>query len=526
MTIDVQIVGQLEFRRAGELVELPSSRKARALLAYLVGTGRQCTRQALCEIFWDDRDDPLAGLRWAISRLRSHVNTDDQEVLKASRDQVWCDMSLVAVDKDTFNDLVNGEEVDEKTADKVWREVNGIPLEGIELGDHASFSIWVEGLRADYTRQRALIAKRYARDEALAWEVRDKWAERWLKAAPFSQNAAKCAFECKHYASGEPAALGLARKLTEEFALAEVEAPLFELDSGAERRKASRLSLAPSEQNIRFVRAADATTIAWASIGSPSNPPLIKAANWLNHLELDWDAPIWSPLFKRLSQTHHFIRYDERGCGLSDWDVEEISFDKFVEDLESVVEATGLERFPLLGISQGAAVSIRYAALYPERVSKLVLFGAYDQGWRHLAPPEEVREREAVMVLTETGWGMDNPIYRHMFSRTFMPDASPDELNWFDEFQRLTTSSVNAVQFLEAFSSIDVSDDLAKIECPTLVVHSRGDMRIPFATGRSIATSIRDAQLVSLESNNHLLLGSEPASNRFVELVNDFLRKD
>lgn len=191
--------------------------------------------------------------------------------------------------------------------------------------------------------------------------------------------------------------------------------------------------------------------------------------------------------------------------------------------MENVVDAAGLDRFPLLGISQGAAVSIRYAALHPERVSKLILFGAYDQGWRCDATPQQIREREAVMVLTESGWGMENPAYRQVFSQTFMPDANAEELDWFNEFQRLTTSSENAVRFLEAFSRIDVRDDLEKLQCPTLVVHSRGDMRIPFATGRALAARIPGAQLAGIESNNHLLLGRESASARFVELVRDFL---
>lgn len=220
------------------------------------------------------------------------------------------------------------------------------------------------------------------------------------------------------------------------------------------------------------------------------------------------------------------IRYDERGCGLSDWDVENIGFDEFVEDLEQVVDVAGLERFPLLGISQGAAVSIAFAAKHPERVSKLVIFGGYDTGWRYTATPDEVREREAVMVLTETGWGSDNPAYRHLFSRTFMPGANAEELAWFDEFQRLTTSPRNAVRFLEAFSTIDVRDLLAQVQCPTLVVHSRGDLRIPFATGRSIAARIPDAELVGLDSNNHLLLGREKASEEFVERVRAFLADD
>jgi pimeloyl-ACP methyl ester carboxylesterase len=156
-----------------------------------------------------------------------------------------------------------------------------------------------------------------------------------------------------------------------------------------------------------------------------------------------------------------FIRYDERGCGLSDWDVKDLSFEAFVEDLEAVADRLGLDRFPLLGISQGCAVSIEYAVRHPERVSGLVLISGYAAGWRHLASPEEQARREAVLTLTEVGWGTDNPAYRHIFSQTFMPDASAEDLAWFDEFQRQTTSPRNAARFQDAFGHIDVRDRLA-----------------------------------------------------------------
>ncbi len=175
------------------------------------------------------------------------------------------------------------------------------------------------------------------------------------------------------------------------------------------------------QQRVRFVEARDGVALAWATVGSDDQPTLVKAANWLSHLELDWEAPIWSPLFRSLARHRRLIRYDERGCGLSDWNVPEISFDTFVADLEAVVDAAGLDRFPLLGISQGASVSIEYAVRHPHRVSHLILFGGYPAGWRHLATPEEAREREAIMVLIEAGWGRDDPAYRHLFSQTFMP---------------------------------------------------------------------------------------------------------
>ena len=276
-----------------------------------------------------------------------------------------------------------------------------------------------------------------------------------------------------------------------------------------------------ARQRIQFCTAADEVRIAYASVGA--GPPLVKAANWLSHLELDWDAPIWSPLFRELARDHLFVRYDERGNGLSDWDVDEISFDVFVTDLETVIDELELERFALLGISQGGAVSIDYAVRNPERVSHLILFGAYAAGWRINATPEITKEREAVIALTETGWGQDNPAYRQIFSSTFMPSATIEELNWFNEFQRRTTSPENAARFLSAFGDIDVRHQLAKVTVPTLVIHSLGDRRMPVSIGRDIAAAIPNAEFLGLESDGHLLLGREPASQVFVDAVRKFL---
>ncbi len=282
-----------------------------------------------------------------------------------------------------------------------------------------------------------------------------------------------------------------------------------------------------AQQSVRFCKAKDGTKLAWAKVGvQKENPPLVKAANWLTHLELDWEAPIWSPLFRALAQQRCLVRYDERGCGLSDWDVADISLESFVTDLEAVVDAAGLDRFPLLGISQGASVSIEFAARHPERVSHLILFGGYAAGWRHTASPEEVREREAVMVLTEAGWGRDDPSYRHIFSQTFMPTATAEELSWFDEFQRRTTSPANAVRFLRAFADIDVRERLSTLAVPTLVLHSNGDRRIPVKTGTDLAATIPNAQFIGLDSDNHLLLGREAASSEFVKAIDWFLGAD
>lgn len=521
MHLELKTIGTFRISAQGSPLALPTSRKTRALLAYLVLSGATHSRQSLCELLWDTPDDPLAALRWSLSKLRPIANAGDIERLCADRQSIWFEPSGISSDRDKLANAIANRDCDEEEADAIWRLCEGVLLEDCELPNQASYSAWLEGQRADLSRARIRLARRFALITSLAGQLREKWAERWLREAPFSREAARCAVETKHATAGKSHAAELARMLTERFRDAELEPPA--LLERAEQGTPIP-AFVPPQQKIFFVETADGASIAWASVGDEDKPPLVKAANWLNHLELDWEAPIWSPLFHELSRHNRFIRYDERGCGLSDWGVDEISFDKFVEDLEQVVDAAGLDRFPLLGISQGAAVSIEYAARHPDRVSKLILFGTYDCGWRHVASAAEVREREAIMTLTASGWGSDNPAYRHVFSRTFMPNANPDELDWFDEFQRKTTSSRNAVRFLEAFSRIDVRHRLTEIQCPTLVVHSRGDLRIPFAIGRKIAAKIPGAQFAGIESNNHLLLGREKASQDFVSQVQNFLK--
>jgi pimeloyl-ACP methyl ester carboxylesterase len=259
-------------------------------------------------------------------------------------------------------------------------------------------------------------------------------------------------------------------------------------------------------------------------MGSVSNPPLLITANWLSHLELDWDAPFWMPLFRDLAKNFHIVRYDGRGYGVSTWDAPDIGLDAFVADLRTVADAAGLERFALLGISPGAAVSIEFAARHPERVSHLILCGSYVAGWRHIESAEEAREREAILLLAEAGWARNNRTYRTLFSHGFLPNATAAEKRWFDDFQRRTTSAKNAMRLLDAFTSFDVRERLPQLTTPTLVIHSRGDTRVPVATARETAKQIPGAELLELASNNHLLLGREPAAADFLRAVRRFLK--
>lgn len=272
---------------------------------------------------------------------------------------------------------------------------------------------------------------------------------------------------------------------------------------------------------VRFTRSKDGTTLAWTRSGE--GPPLVKAANWLTHLKLDWESPVWRHWLRELSRDQTLVRYDERGCGLSDREVADLSFDRWVEDLEAVVDAAGLDRFSLLGISQGGPVGIVYAARHPERVERLVIYGSYVVGWKHRGSPEFRRREEALIQLISDGWGRDNPAFRQVFTSMFLPEGTPEQIDWFNELQRETTSPEIAVRLEHEFGDIDVRQELERVRCPTLVLHARNDEVVPFEAGRALAARIPGARFVPLDSPNHVLLDGEPAWDRFVAEVRSFL---
>ncbi|MFQ5974363.1 MAG: alpha/beta fold hydrolase [Alphaproteobacteria bacterium] len=277
-------------------------------------------------------------------------------------------------------------------------------------------------------------------------------------------------------------------------------------------------------QEIRFCTTSDDVQIAYATVGR--GPPLVKTANWLNHLEYDWKSPVWQHLLEELAMDHLFVRYDERGNGLSDWDIDEQSLDAWVNDLETVVDTVGLERFALLGISQGCAVSINYAARHPERLTHLVLYGGYARGRGKRGSPGMTERVEALITLIRLGWGQENPAFRQIFTSLFIPGGTPEQAQWFNDLQRISTSPENAARLLQAFQHIDVSHLLSEIATPTLVLHCRDDAAVPFQEGRRMAAMIPGARFVALEGRNHLILKDEPAWPRFLEEVRKFLDTD
>jgi len=283
----------------------------------------------------------------------------------------------------------------------------------------------------------------------------------------------------------------------------------------------SAASTAKARQEIRYCTTSDGVRLAYATTGS--GPPLVKASNWLTHLDFEWGSPIWRHWYTALSRHHRLVRYDERGNGMSQRDVPDVSFDTWVRDLETVVDAAGLDRFPLLGISRGGAIAIAYAVKHPERVTQLVLYGAFAVGVNHYGTPEQIEARRAFTSLVRLGWGLNNPAFCKTFTCRFLPEATPEHEKWFDELQRVSTSPENAARLMERDGDIDVRPLLSQVRTPTLVIHCDHDHAVVPERGRLLAASIPGARYVSLPSANHLMLEEEPAWALFLEELGLFL---
>jgi pimeloyl-ACP methyl ester carboxylesterase/DNA-binding CsgD family transcriptional regulator len=275
-------------------------------------------------------------------------------------------------------------------------------------------------------------------------------------------------------------------------------------------------------QDIRFTQSADGTRLAYAVHGR--GYPLVRAAHWLTNIGEDWQTPVWRPWFDALGARYRFHRYDSRGCGLSDREATEASLDVLVADLEAVVDAAKLDRFALLGTSQGGALSIAYAVKHPERVSHIVLLGAFARGpLRRTPTPEAKAGLQAEIKMIEVGWGQDNPAYRQLFTNLMFPGATAEQARSFNELQRMSCSPRQAAHIVSSFSDIDASPYLARVACPTLVLHTRGDMCAPFDEGLFLASSIPGARLVPLETRSHVPMPGEPSFARVIEEIEAFV---
>jgi pimeloyl-ACP methyl ester carboxylesterase/DNA-binding CsgD family transcriptional regulator len=277
---------------------------------------------------------------------------------------------------------------------------------------------------------------------------------------------------------------------------------------------------AKPRQTIRYVSASDGVKLAWAEIGA--GPPLVKAATWLTHLEYDLESPVWQHWTRFLADHFRYIRYDERGCGMSDWNVNDLSLDRRVSDLEAVVDAAGIdEPFALLGMSQGGSVCVGYAVRHPERVSRIILCGGYARGALKRSDAEATKLFAAIVDLAKL-WGSDNFSFRQIFTSRFIPEGTNEQLQWFNDLCLKTVSPEMAPTILRARAETDVTPLLPRLTTPTLILHAREDGVVPLSEGRTLATGIPGAQFIELESRNHVLLAHEPAWARFKEAVLDF----
>jgi len=276
------------------------------------------------------------------------------------------------------------------------------------------------------------------------------------------------------------------------------------------------------KQRIRFARSRDGTSLAWASAGQ--GQPLVKASNWLTHLEYDLESPAWSHWVNFFAAHFQFVRYDERGCGLTQRDAEDLSFERWIEDLEAVIESAGLEGpVALLGVSQGAATALAYAARHPERVSRIIVYGGYAQGWRARGDEQGAKLYRSIVDVIALGWDLENPVFRELFTKRFIPAGTPEQIAWFNDLCRKTVEAETAARLLSARADVDIGQLLSQVEVPVQVLHTAGDEVVPLAQGRGLAAALPNAEFVSLDSRNHILLKPEPAWSHFKEAVLDFM---
>lgn len=278
-------------------------------------------------------------------------------------------------------------------------------------------------------------------------------------------------------------------------------------------------------QTIRFCASADGTRIAVASCGD--GPVILRTAHWLSHVDFDLESPVWRPWVQALSARNRFVRYDPRGCGLSDRHVADLSIAAWHADLDAVAAQIEEPRFVLLGLSQGGALGIDYALRHPERISHLVLVNAYGHGARARARTDAERlEAETLVNFIRIGWGRENPAFCQFFTNLFIPDGTPEQHRWWGDLERETASADVAAELLRQMQGIDVLDAAARLDVPTLVLHCRGDMRVPFDEGCRLAATIPNARFVPLDSKNHVLLPDEPAWRVFHAELAAFLGQD
>ncbi|HUE47199.1 MAG TPA: alpha/beta fold hydrolase, partial [Aestuariivirgaceae bacterium] len=530
--LEIRVLGDLIVARDDQPVGLPPSKKTRALLVYLAYIGRPQRRERLCELFWDVPDDPRGALRWSLSKIRQILGPDgdcleaDRNVVGLRTGTMFLDCAAVrsltredlasaaTEDLEQLAGLFRGRFIDDLSLPRcpefeAWRVATA---EEMELAQLRILRTLVERLGNEPSRalpHAHALESLLPDDEDLPRKVKQLAnAARYDPAETAAPAAAAAAATAVPASAPEPAPPPAATAASPESATSSPALP----------------NPAEAGENVRFCTTREGVRLAYAVSGS--GPPIVKAANWMSHLRFDWESPIWRHWVAGLSEQNCFVRYDERANGLSDWNVSDLSFEAMVADLESIADASGLRRFCLLGVSQGCAISIAYAVRHPERVSGLILYGGYARGWGRRGDPVDQSRREGLASQMLQGWGQQDPSFRQSFTQMFVPAATQEAMNWFNELQRQSVSPENAVRLQEVFSRIDVTDLLGKVTVPTLVMHGVGDLVVPFAEGKLMAEHIPGARFVPLLTNNHVMLADEPAFATFLTEARAFASAD
>ena len=511
--LHIEVLGDLRVQRDCRDIELPPSKKTRALLAYLSVVERPQRRERLCELFWQVPDDPRGALRWSLSKIRQVVNDGEQERLQADREFVSLRKDGIAVDYGLVSPLQSRDlgQVPLETLEAAAAAFRGRFLDDLGLPRCPEFEAWRVGHanELDLTRLRVLrmLIKRLAEDPERAL-VHAHVLQRLAPEDPEIAREIEALNAAARDQARRPAAAAPAASPDGPPPGPEVEA-----DDPSP----------PLSQQVRFCMAEDGTRLAYALSGQ--GLPILRAAHWMSHLDHDWDSPVWRHWIRALSERNTLVRYDQRGNGLSDRGVADLSFDAMVADLECVADAAGLDRFVLLGVSQSCAHSVAYTVRHPERVVGLILYGGYVKGWRRRGDPSEIARREAILTLIREGWGQNAPIFRQIFTSMFLPGGTREQVDWYNDLQLRTATAEDAHRLASTAADIDVEGLLEDVRVPTLVLHARDDLVAPFEFGEKFAEGIPGAAFVALDSPNHILLEDEPAFGHLVSEVGDFLER-
>lgn len=537
----IGLLGDMRILRNGVPVALPRSRKTRAMLAFLAATGVPHRREQLGALLWDDTEDPRASLRWSMTQIRALRAKAERPLIMANRDTVRFDPRSATVDLTMVGDLLASGPTTAQL-EQAAGLFRGPFLDGLELPESHAFCSWCVAEREDARRAHVLVLTQLVERLASMPEMALAYARVWVTIDPHSELAWSRLIYLL-FAIGRP---GEARQQYQTAIRAVRPAgdpggPLLKVWRAATAPVAAGpapMTIAPAEaqepvrmvapppappQEVRFCVTRDGVRIAYGRTGA--GRPLLRAANWTTHLSHDDQSPLWGHWLRELGRDHQIVRFDHRANGLSDWDVQDLSFEALVSDLEAVVDAAGLPRLPLLATSQGCAVAAAYAVRHPERISRLILFGGFAQGWK-TRDPEDVARREAIGVLLHHGWGHDDRAVRQLFTSLLVPDASAAQMQHLNELQSRTISPANLARIHEIFSKHDIRNLLPQVRCPTLVLHCRNDSFTPFVEGQRFAAAIPDARFMALDSRNHILLEHEPCWPRFLAEVRHFLAED